>query len=75
MDWLSHIRTHTNALADLSVDADPASPVPTCPGWTMADLTWHLLEVQDFWRHIITNRPAGPDTYEEAARPADADLP
>lgn len=41
----------------------------------MADLTWHLLEVQDFWEHIITNRPAGPETYVERDRPGDAELP
>ena len=74
MDWFGHIRAHTDALADLSEGTDPARPVPTCPGWSMADLTWHLLEVQDFWEHIITNRPAGPETYIERDRLSDAEL-
>ncbi|MFI8949945.1 maleylpyruvate isomerase family mycothiol-dependent enzyme [Streptomyces sp. NPDC053750] len=26
-------------------DADPGAPVPTCPGWTVADLTRHVGEV------------------------------
>lgn len=34
----------------------------------MADLTWHLTEVQDFWTYIIANRPAGPENYERLER-------
>lgn len=75
MDWLGHIRTHTEALAHLSQGADPDLAVPTCPGWSMADLTWHMVDVQTFWEHIITNRPTGPDTYVEPPRPSSEKLP
>ena len=37
----------------------------------MADLAMHLYEVQNFWVHIIGNRPAGPDTYEFPGPPED----
>lgn len=74
MDWFDHIRSHTYELAALADATDAERQVPTCPGWTMADLVWHLLEVQDFWEHIITKRPTGPDSYVQPPRPADAEL-
>lgn len=71
------IRRHTEGLADLA-DLDGGAhlddPVPTCGDWTLADLTWHLLEVQTFWASTIANRPAGPEIYEVPTRPADSEL-
>lgn len=32
-------------LAEVTSGADPATPVPTCPGWTLADLLQHTGEV------------------------------
>ncbi len=63
------------ALAQLGATADPATPVPTCGDWTLADLVWHLTEVQRFWVHIIGNRPAGPESYERPTRPPTEELP
>lgn len=65
---------HTHALADLADGADLTAPVPTCDGWSIADLLYHLMEVQIFWSTMIDQRPAGPETYTEPPRPADADL-
>lgn len=65
------IREHTVGLVDLASTADLATPVATCGDWTLADLTWHLGEVQHFWAWCITSRPAGPETYAEPERPAD----
>ncbi|MFD5764537.1 maleylpyruvate isomerase N-terminal domain-containing protein [Streptomyces sp. NPDC127049] len=44
--------------ADTVRDADPATPVPTCPGWTLADLTRHLGTVHGWAAHLVTARPA-----------------
>ncbi|MFF2778424.1 maleylpyruvate isomerase N-terminal domain-containing protein [Streptomyces sp. NPDC058052] len=44
--------------ADTVRDADPATPVPTCPGWTLADLTRHLGTVHGWAEHLVTARPA-----------------
>ena len=74
MDWIGHIRDHTSALAAAASEARLDTPVLTCPGWTLADLVWHVLEVQDFWGHIIEHRPDGPDGYDEPARPSDDQL-
>ena len=68
------IRTHGFGLAELGREHDLTTPVPTCGDWSLADLVWHLAEVQAFWCHIIGNRPAGPDTYDRPDRPADAAL-
>lgn len=62
------------ALADLLDVNDSSTLVPTCGEWTLADLVWHLCEVQSFWAHVIDKRPVGPETYQPPARPADDEL-
>lgn len=49
----------------------PETPVPTCPGWTVEDLVWHLTDVQMFWGLIVENELGEPDAAEEmkAERP------
>lgn len=62
------IAYYTGRLADLADGAGPSTPVRTCGDWTMAELVWHLTEVQDFWAWIIANRPAGPEAYPQPSR-------
>lgn len=69
------ITSHTTALAELGRRHDLVTAVPTCGDWTLAELISHLAEVQGFWAHIISNRPAGPDTYAAPARPLADQLP
>ncbi|MDH6125648.1 maleylpyruvate isomerase family mycothiol-dependent enzyme [Kitasatospora sp. GP82] len=48
-------------------------PVPSCPGWTIADLVWHTGEVHWFWTLIANGELSSPDDYIEPERPpADA---
>ena len=49
--------------------------VPSCPNWTVTDLLWHLTEVHDFWRTVVTDRLSDPSTYVEPERPSDDALP
>lgn len=73
---LDVIRRHTFGLAEIGDSVDPSLPVTTCGEWTLADLVWHLTEVQAFWAHIIGGRPdAGPETYDVPTRPETAALP
>ncbi|MEX0168782.1 maleylpyruvate isomerase N-terminal domain-containing protein [Streptomyces sp. LMG1-1-1.1] len=44
--------------ADLVWDADPATPVATCPGWTVADLTRHLGALHRWTEHLVRTRAA-----------------
>ena len=46
----------TDALADLLREADPATPIPTCPGWTLADLATHVGRGQRWVAAMITDR-------------------
>jgi uncharacterized protein (TIGR03083 family) len=45
-----------------------AAPVPGCPGWTLADLVWHLAEVQHFWTWVVRTRAPDPSAYPVPAR-------
>jgi uncharacterized protein (TIGR03083 family) len=48
--------------------------VPGCPGWDLADLVWHLAEVQSFWAWIVRTRAEDPTGYPEPARHPDPEL-
>ena len=37
------------ALLDAIRAAGPDAAVPECPGWTAADLAWHMADVWEFW--------------------------
>lgn len=71
---IEQIRVWSVDLAGLLDANDPTTSVPTCGEWTLADLVWHLTEVQLFWEHIIGHRPAGPETYDRPDRPPDPEL-
>ena len=68
------IAEYSEQLAALAEPAAMTAPVPTCGDWTMSDLLWHLMEVQDFWGHIIRNRPNGREGHTPMDRPSDNDL-
>lgn len=51
-----------------------AVPVPTCPDWTVADLTWHLAETQHFWASIVGGNLATPTAVIGLPRPEDGRL-
>lgn len=73
MDHLAAIRRESARFYDLAGDADPASPVPSCPAWTIADLVWHLGEVHWFWATDVELAATSPDEIEPTrpARPED----
>lgn len=71
---LAAIRAHTRALAD-AADGHLDRPVEHCPGWTVADLVWHLTEVQWLWNRVALDRPDTRPAYPGSpARPEDAAL-
>jgi uncharacterized protein (TIGR03083 family) len=51
-----------------------AAPVPGCPAWRLADLVWHLSEVQHFWAWVVRTRAPDPSAYEEPRRRPDGEL-
>jgi uncharacterized protein (TIGR03083 family) len=73
MDYLEAIRAESARFGDVVRMLDPATAVPSCPGWTVADLTYHLAEVQDQWARVVEG--ADGDDIVSLSRPADGDLP
>jgi uncharacterized protein (TIGR03083 family) len=73
-DPVTIIEEHSSALVRLVRSHDLATPVRTCGDWTLADLAWHLAEVQHFWAWVIAHRPDAPDDYTEPDRPGDGSL-
>jgi uncharacterized protein (TIGR03083 family) len=68
MDFVAAIRSESDRFYAVADGADPSSPVASCPGWSIADLVWHLGEVHWFWASIIETRATSPDAVE-ASKP------
>lgn len=71
--YLDHLARASEALADAADTAGPAAPVPTCDGWTVADLVSHMV-LGDRWARTIVERrttervlPEPPDDLPEGA--------
>ena len=48
--------------------------VPSCPGWQLADLVWHVGIVHMFWQKAARGELSGPDAWREPDRPPGSDL-
>jgi len=73
MDLVAAIRRESDLFYATADAADPTLGVPSCPGWSIADLAWHLGEVHWFWATDIEMRARDPDSVEAAkpGRPAE----
>ncbi len=68
---LDAITTHSAALAD-AAEGHLQVPVEHCPGWSVADLVWHVAGVHWFWGTIVDELLTGPPPEDRRpARPAD----
>lgn len=56
MDFRAALIEETKAFGDLYRDADPATPIPTCPGWTLHQLFKHLGRGKYWSAQIIDER-------------------
>jgi uncharacterized protein (TIGR03083 family) len=71
---LEAIARHSEGFAD-AARGHLAARVEHCPGWSVADLVWHLTEVHRFWATIAAERPPSPpDPADRPVRPPDPDL-
>jgi uncharacterized protein (TIGR03083 family) len=66
MDFLAAIRRESELFYAVADGADPTVGVPSCPGWSIADLAWHLGEVHWFWGTITELRATDPAAVEGA---------
>lgn len=76
--WLAALRADGPALRDAVEEAGPDAPVPSCPGWTGADLVEHLTSLMRWVRETVPRgvvtkpgdrtvpepRPAWPEALE-----------
>ena len=66
-DWPRLLRGATDDFADILATSDLAATVPTCPGWTLADLGNHLRGVHLWAAHAVTEGdPKGSDDAADA---------
>ena len=65
---ISAAETEIAQFVEVVGQADVATPVPTCPGWTVADLIRHYGTVQRWITHIVRTLP------EERVSEGDLDL-
>jgi uncharacterized protein (TIGR03083 family) len=71
-DYLPVLQKTDARFADAAAEAvlahGWAAPVSGCPGWTLADLVWHLAEVQHFWTWVVRTRAQDPSAYVAPVR-------
>ncbi|MEH0935935.1 maleylpyruvate isomerase family mycothiol-dependent enzyme [Micromonospora psammae] len=68
--WIGALRADGPAFAAAVAEAPPETPVLSCPGWTVADLTLHLAGVYH-WVHSFV----GSGQTSQPARRGAAELP
>lgn len=74
-DPVAHVRTDGRALLAIAADHGLDVDVPSCPGWNLGELTWHIGEVWNFWGRIVAEGVTSVDTiqdWDRPDRPADA---
>jgi uncharacterized protein (TIGR03083 family) len=69
VDFLQHLRDESARFLGVLRGSDLSRPVPSCPGWTGADLLWHLGSVQWFWGTVVRDRLQTAEGLAEPARP------
>lgn len=74
-DHLAAIDSESVRFSELLAAVSMDVAVPSCPGWTVADLAWHLAEVQHFWGTIVAGLLQDPDQVVKPDRPDDPELP
>jgi len=73
MDFVGAVERESRLFLETVQELDFESGVPTCPDWSVADLVWHLAEVQWFWGRIVGELRSDPE-FPDLERPADGQL-
>ncbi|HXY95041.1 MAG TPA: maleylpyruvate isomerase family mycothiol-dependent enzyme [Acidimicrobiia bacterium] len=70
--YVQVIRSEGDCFADAAEAAGLAAPVPSCPGWTVDDLTRHVGSVQRFWTDHVRRRSTEPPDFAVVRAGTDA---
>lgn len=76
MDFRAALIDETEAFGELIRSADPATPVPTCPGWTITQLFRHVGRGNRWAAQIVADRrsePLDPREVPDGKPPDDRD--
>lgn len=76
MDFRAALLEQTSSFGELVRAADPETPVPTCPGWTMKQLFRHVGRGNRWCTQIITDRRTealNPRDVRDGKPPEDLD--
>jgi len=76
VDFRAALLEETRAFGELIRSGDPATPVPTCPGWTLKQLFRHVGRGNRWAAQIISDRRAqalDPRDVRDGKPPDDAD--
>jgi uncharacterized protein (TIGR03083 family) len=71
--WLAALRADSPALQDALEQAGPDAPIPSCEGWTGADLADHLTGVLHWVRETVPRGVAGHPEIGPVAPPRPAE--
>jgi uncharacterized protein (TIGR03083 family) len=63
--YCAEILAQTELLVPVITAADLAVPVPSCPGWNVANLVRHVGGVQRWAEHVVRTRATGPVGEDE----------
>jgi uncharacterized protein (TIGR03083 family) len=76
VDYSAALLAENNSFAELLRTADPSTPIPTCPGWTLRQLLRHVGRGDRWAAQIIEDRLTeylDPRTVPNGKPPDDAD--
>jgi uncharacterized protein (TIGR03083 family) len=76
VDFRTALIEETKGFADVVRHADPATPVPTCPGWTLYQLLIHVGRGNRWAAQIVADRmlePLDPRAVRDGKPPDDPD--
>ncbi|WP_371778040.1 maleylpyruvate isomerase family mycothiol-dependent enzyme [Streptosporangium subroseum] len=76
MDYVAALLEQNELFGELIRDADPSTPVPTCPGWTIQQLVRHVGRGDRWAAQILRDRVEDyldPRTVRDGKPPSDPD--
>ena len=68
--YVAALRADTDQLGDAAEAAGLDAPVPSCPAWTVDDLTRHVGAVQRFWTGLVASRSTDVPDFSAMGGPA-----
>jgi uncharacterized protein (TIGR03083 family) len=68
--YVGTIRSNIDRLGDAAEEAGLTAPVPSCPAWTVDDLTQHIGNVNRVWTKHVNAKSMDPPDFSTIGEPA-----